>query len=261
MTPTLTTYKKLCTEYYDLEQHPYDAQAQAFYQKHAHAANGPVLEPMCGTGRFLLPLLCQGIPIEGFDASPHMLAALQTKYAALKKNYANLPLHAPVHQQFVQEFTVDKQYHLIFIPYGSFGLITNLAQAQEGINRLWSHLAPGGKLIVEIETVASVPDGLGIWHRGLHNHPEGGYIAINTFPTYTKETQEFKAICRYERIINGRSTEVETEDFYMHLYHFDEFDTMLQRAGCTNLQKYDNYQQSPATPLTKNIIYVCSKNN
>src|SRR3990167_7683979 len=94
----LTTYLKLCTEYYDLEHHRYDAQAQNFYSSYAQKINGLTLEPMCGTGRFLLPLLETGLAIEGFDASPYMLAALREKYAKLSSN------PAPVWQQFLQDF-------------------------------------------------------------------------------------------------------------------------------------------------------------
>ena len=42
---------------------------------------GSILEPMCGTGRFLLPLFEEGFffNVHGFDASDNMLAALHTK--------------------------------------------------------------------------------------------------------------------------------------------------------------------------------------
>ncbi len=42
-------------------------------------ANGPILEPMCGTGRFLLPLIEDGFDVHGFDASDHMLGVLHAK--------------------------------------------------------------------------------------------------------------------------------------------------------------------------------------
>ena len=44
-------------------------------------AHGPVLEVMCGSGRFLVPLAAAGIDIDGIDASEDMLAACARKCA------------------------------------------------------------------------------------------------------------------------------------------------------------------------------------
>ena len=42
-------------------------------------AGGPILEPMCGTGNFLLPYTKEGFPIEGYDGSEAMLKVLERK--------------------------------------------------------------------------------------------------------------------------------------------------------------------------------------
>jgi len=115
-----SSYKKLCTQYYDLESHKDHAEALAFYLAQAELAQGPILEPMCGTGRFLIPLLEAGYSIEGFDASADMLAALYQKYACISTK------KPPVWQQCIHEFSTEKRYKLIFIPYGSWGLILEI---------------------------------------------------------------------------------------------------------------------------------------
>ena len=78
----LDTYLSLCTEIYDLSKPNSPEDAYAFYRDYAIKANSPILEPMCGTGRFLLPLLEEGFNIHGFDASDHMLEALHAKAKA-----------------------------------------------------------------------------------------------------------------------------------------------------------------------------------
>jgi len=45
----------------------------------AKASGGPVLELACGTGRILLPIARQGIPIHGIDSSLPMLNVLRDK--------------------------------------------------------------------------------------------------------------------------------------------------------------------------------------
>ena len=76
---TLASYLRLCTEVYDLSKPNPPKDAYAFYRDYVIKANGPILEPMCGSGRFLLPLREEGFNVHGFDASDHMLASLHAK--------------------------------------------------------------------------------------------------------------------------------------------------------------------------------------
>jgi len=253
-TKPLATYARLCTEFYDLEQHPHHTQALIFYMKHAAQTDGPILEPMCGTGRFLIPMLQQGYDVEGFDASPYMLDALRQKYALI----SNKP--APVWQQFVQEFSTAKQYHLIYIPYGSWGLITDLDQAKQGLQRLYDHLIPGGTLLVEIETVSSVPQPSGIWRRGSHTRQDGSILALSFITSYQDDLQLFQSYSRYESIVNNKIEDQEEELFEQYLYRVDEFDIMLHDVGCTQIKKYPAFDESRAvTSDTPMIVYECIK--
>lgn len=77
--PILDTYLNLCTQVYDLSKPNSPEDAYAFYREYARNCKGLILEPMCGTGRFLLPLLKEGFHVHGFDASHHMLKILREK--------------------------------------------------------------------------------------------------------------------------------------------------------------------------------------
>src|SRR5207248_8049053 len=68
-------YKRLLTEAYDLDKPEAPEQELARWMQFAREAYGPVLEVMCGSGRFLVPLARAGIDIDGVDASDDMLAA------------------------------------------------------------------------------------------------------------------------------------------------------------------------------------------
>src|SRR3989442_14523471 len=68
-------YKALLTEAYDLDKPEAPGEALAYYMRHIRACGEPVLEAMCGSGRFLAPLLEAGIDGGGVDASADMLAA------------------------------------------------------------------------------------------------------------------------------------------------------------------------------------------
>lgn len=52
MTKSLDTYLDLCTQVYDLSKPTPPQDAYDFYLSYVRETNGPILEPMCGTGRF-----------------------------------------------------------------------------------------------------------------------------------------------------------------------------------------------------------------
>ena len=62
---------------------------------------------MCGSGRFLLPLLEAGVDIDGVDASPHMLAACAAKCA-------ERGLRASLHEQSLHALDLPRRYRFIF---------------------------------------------------------------------------------------------------------------------------------------------------
>src|SRR5436305_10863211 len=84
-----------------------------FYVGLARAANGPVLDIACGTGRILLPCLQAGVDIEGLDLFEPMLKTLLTKAAALN-------LSPRLHQVDMSDFSLPRSYALIMIPFNAF---------------------------------------------------------------------------------------------------------------------------------------------
>ena len=201
----ISSYKKLCTRYYDLEDHKDHQEALAFYLLKAAEASGSLLEPMCGTGRFLIPLLQAGYDIEGFDASHDMIAELYKKCS-----YLNIAKPV-ISQTLVHEFSSHKKYALMFIPYGSWGLILDKEVAEKSLICLYKHLAVGGKLFLEIETVASAPKACGVKNRSVKQSGKDELLVLKTVLNYIEDSQLFTAYCRYELLNSGKIEEVEDE--------------------------------------------------
>src|ERR1700733_5777139 len=76
---SINTYLNLCAEYYDIDKPEAPVDALQFYLEYARQSKGLILEPLCGTGRFFIPILELGLPIEGFDASTFMLDRFREK--------------------------------------------------------------------------------------------------------------------------------------------------------------------------------------
>lgn len=66
-------YQKLCTQFYTLDKPSAPQEALDFYLDYAKQVQGSILEPICGTGNYLIPLMEAGCDISGFDNSPQML--------------------------------------------------------------------------------------------------------------------------------------------------------------------------------------------
>lgn len=245
-------YQKLCTEFYDLAHHKDGKEAEAFYLARAREAKGPILEPMCGSGRFLLPILQEGLDAEGFDSSPYMIQSLQEKYRAIGSG------SPPAQQLKLEEFKAKRRYAMIFIPYGSLGLILDLNALKKGLKNLYEHLLPGGKLFLDIETVASVPT-CGVRQKAVHTRKDGSAIALHNLAAYDNTTQLFTCYCRYESLAQGKIEAVEYEEFKQYLYRFDELDLILKEVGFSSIQKTRNYEGDPCSgEKDPFIVYCCT---
>jgi len=247
-------YQQLATQFYELAKTAEDACAEiAFYAAYAEQAGGLILEPMCGSGRILLPLLARGYPIEGFDASAPMLQVVQEKCAALGVH------PVPVWQQWLHQFNNQKKYHLIIIPFGSFGLVLCRAQALAALQTLRAHLVVGGTLIIEIDTVFSVTGAQGVVRRATRQRADGTIVGVSAVVSYDDQTRIFTSRSRYELIENGKVIATEDELFEQYLYHPDEFAGLLLQAGFLTHTVYTDYTKEAAgaerAPL---LLYVVS---
>lgn len=241
-------YQSLCTEFYDLDKPNAPEEAWQFYLNYIEKAKGPILEPMCGSGRFLIPFLEKGFPIEGLDSSLHMLKACMKKCAAKQ-------LEPTLYSQFITEMTLDKKYALIFIPSGSFGLITDKEQAISCLKKFFEHLLPEGKLVLEIETTRSVPKHLNLWHGKLIDKPEGGKLVLNSLPTYDPTSRILGSLNRYKLIHNQDVLQTEIEDFRLRLFEHEEMDNWLEEAGFTDISRFKVYGLAEPDENDEAIVY------
>jgi SAM-dependent methyltransferase len=113
-----------------------------FYLKLAQAADGPILDVACGTGRIMLPCLKAGVDVDGVDLFPSMLARLRQKASALGFN-------PQLHEANMAEFRLARRYALIMITFNAF--VHNLTTEDQlaTLNACRDHLKPGGMLVFD----------------------------------------------------------------------------------------------------------------
>jgi SAM-dependent methyltransferase len=142
-------YGALAAEIYDLDKPYFFFPDTRFHLAWLEAVDGPILEPACGTGRTLVPLLDAGHAMTGFDASPDMLARCRAKCAERG--------HAPdLSQQRFEDFRYADPFAAILVPVGTFTLIDDFAVAMAVLRRFRDHLRPGGRLVLDLQSLASL---------------------------------------------------------------------------------------------------------
>lgn len=248
----LKTYRNLSSLYYhyDIPQAP--AQELAFYMQYAKHAQGHILEPMCGTGNYLIPFMQAGYAIEGFDASRFMLDILNEKC----RNAHIKPL---VWQGFLQDLHKPYPYDLIFIPSGSFGLITDETEALQCLRVINKHLSTNGLFVFEAETMHTLPEALNTWYQDAAYGPNNEIVVRNTFPQTPKDNV-VTVICRYDLIKQQQVIQTETEDFKLRLYSKDEMIDLLNKAGFSEIRAVKAYDKTHAPDADDaTIVYECRK--
>lgn len=249
----MDTYGNLCTQYYDLDKPEAPADAFAFYGKYLQAAKGPSLEIMCGSGRFLIPFVQQGYPLEGVDASEHMLGAC-------KRRCGDLGLSPTLYRQRVEDLALPDRYDLAIIPAGSFGLLTDDAAVAASLERFASHLLPGGTLVLEVETPRAIETHRrGVWYSRWLKPSKTSIFVLGVLIEYDKKSQIARHLCKYELYENGVLRQTEIEDIGIRYYDRQAFGEHLEAAGFTNIRAMGAYDgRDPETDGTL-LVFECQK--
>jgi len=249
----LNSYLKLCTEFYNIDK-PYAwPNTLAFILDMVRNASGPILEPMCGSGRYLLPIVAEGFDIEGVDASPYMLAAL--KETAKTRNIV-----PRVSQQFLHEMSLDRQFGFVFIQDASFSLITDREQAQESLRRIRHHMAEGGRFI--FGACVGKKAGAQSWPWGGRwvTRPDGATILGTGLGYYDVQDGVSRSIGRYELILDGKLIDTEFESFDLRYYDVADMVQMLRSAGFAEIETLKAHAHRPPDEGDDEILFTAVAN-
>lgn len=121
-----------------------DEKETHFYESFARRAQGPILELASGAGRLLLSLKKQGLDVEGVESSRNLREEC-AKHARV------MGLERPImHDQKIEELSLKKPYALIYVALGSFQLISNRADAELSLEKMYRSLGDGGKVLISL---------------------------------------------------------------------------------------------------------------
>jgi SAM-dependent methyltransferase len=113
-----------------------------FYLQEIARTQNKVLEIGVGTGRFFVQALKQGADIYGIDSSGAMIERLKQKIPSEH--------HARVTVQNAVAMTLPGRFGLIIAPFRMFSHLIETGDQLECLERVWAHLAPGGRFIFDL---------------------------------------------------------------------------------------------------------------
>ena len=245
-------YKKLSSQWYDLlNPHPPQDEFR-FFLEYIKNSSGPVLEPMCGSGRFLIPYLQLGYEVHGFDISEFMMSELSSRLD-------NLGLEAKVWFGGFDLLPTEPIYDFVFIPSGSFALITDIDEARRCLLRLQKSMKIGAKAVFEMETDFATPPDYEPFCRGELLREDGFKIRMTTSPFPVIDSIA-RVACLFELIDGEVVVENEYEDFAIRLYSQSEFEALLKNSGFVDVKRFKAFDvmQSPL-PSDEIVVFEATR--
>lgn len=249
-------YSGLAASLYDLWWGEEPLLDEAFYRRILKQFPGRALEVGCGTGRLLIPYLQDGFEVEGVDCSPEMLLLCRKK----AERFRLKPL---LYEQFMQKLDLMKHYKTIYVPFGSFQLLSNREDAFEALRRFYAYLEPSGQLLISTfvpwEELAATNQGQ--WKiRRTATRPEDGATVLCLQASALDRVKQVQTNWnRYEIYLQGQLVETEMKMSQLRWYFKYELMLMLEKVGWRDISTYGDYTDTEASEQHSTIIFSAKK--
>lgn len=246
----LNRYGRLCAEVYDLDKPTGSLFDTAYYTARLKDLDGPVLEAGVGTGRLMIPLMEAGIDMEGFDASPDMLAICAARASARG-------LDPRLTRARMQDFAYDRAFAAIIVPASSFILVDDFDEALAVLDRFRAHLAPGGLLLMDVPPLDffEAPGGERSWTAA-----NGDLITLRSSRAEIDVIGQRRVNHdRYERWRGGQLVETEIERFAYRVWGMRELTYALGEAGFSAVEISADYRPGRKPAAGSRILNVAAR--
>ncbi|MFZ1728718.1 MAG: class I SAM-dependent methyltransferase [Bacteroidota bacterium] len=212
---------------------------------------GPALELACGTGRLMLPLLHEGMQVDGVDVSNDMLERCREKFEAEG-------VSAGLFHQSMEDFETGRRYRTVFVSGGSFQLIPTLEGVRRALETAYGHLMPNGRFILDL-VVGPAPFGgtdPNSWQIGRIASRGSERIVYSSRTVSDSFAQQSQLLTRYEHFREGELIEIITGELVLREYSRVEAELLLGEAGFA-VERAE--QRRIMSTHSVSVLFICRK--
>lgn len=230
----------------------------AFYVSEATAAQGPVLELGCGTGRVLLPIARAGCPIVGLDRSANMLATCRTQLA---REPSAVQERVRLEQGDIADFDLHERYPLIIAPFRVVQHLISLDDQVRFLAAVERHLSRAGRLIFDVFnplfSVMVAADGTEHEDTPLQTLPGGRTFRRTARVLRVRWVDQVNEIELIYYIDGKRYVHA----FEMRWFLAAELHNLLARAGFRLRAMYGDFARGPVVDGCPELIVVADRDS
>jgi len=212
-----------------------------FYDRFIRDSRGLSLELACGGGRLLLRFLHNKLSVEGVESSQVLLSLLMTRAAKMK-------LSPVVYNQKIEAVDIrNKEYGLIYIPLGSFQLISDREVAQKALQIYHNLLSSKGRLIITTflpwAQDACKTNGWQIMRDVRLRTPKQRFV-VRELVRHDPIEQLFFSQLRSELWDDKDLLIFEQRDFFLRWYSHGELIALLRGVGFHTISVQRSYREN-----------------
>jgi len=252
--PTIWDYSGIVAAAYD---HYFGAEPywdQAFYDSRLRANGGRALEVACGTGRLLLPLLRDGLQVEGLDTSRDMLDRLRARARAMG-------LSPVLHEAPMQDFDLPSRYRAVFVPSTSFGILVEPDEVAAALACFLRALEPGGEVVIPVSEASAASEAVPDWRerRNVRLPEEDAHVVVFERIAYGDGGRLQRWQLRYEVERAARPKEVFFREHVVRHYGAGEFRALLQAAGFESVEVRRGYTEPQSSDPADDLVFCARR--
>jgi predicted TPR repeat methyltransferase len=234
----LSNYGKLCTIMYDLDKPRASLDEIKTFIKYVKSKEDTILEPMCGSGRFYIPLLEAGFNITGFDSSTEMLEACKSKCHEKQ-------LSPKIFKADILNFNSEEVYDDVFIPFGSLSILTKEKDIRKSFFSIKKAMVKNGLFIFTTLKPLSDCEELEDWTEKMRYPYDGKQIVCQQKLHFLKPENLLDINLRYQILDDNENViEEEYQDFPLRIYSSGFILCELLHAGFVKSKRLNTEKSS-----------------
>jgi hypothetical protein len=156
----------------------------------------------------------------------------------------------------MQELALGRGYRTLFIPAGSFQLLSERAEAMAALQRFWTHLEPGGELLVTLAVPwqdFAVERQWRLRRSGVRS--DGATVLIHEATSADRVEQNQQLSLQYEVFKEGTLIQSQLRTHRLRWYHKHEFVMLLESVGFREITMRCGYGERETVDPEADMIF------